>query len=80
VQGLHDIRLLGWAGDGHGLFVINGIKDATVLQHVDLQGHAQVLWKCAGEQQCDFSPSPDGRHLGILDRQLSANMMMMETF
>ena len=80
VQGLHDIRLLGWAGDGHGLFVINGIKDATVLQHVDLQGHAQVLWKCAGEQQCDFSPSPDGRHLGILDRQLSANMWMMETF
>ena len=80
VPGLRDIRLLGWAGDGHGLFVINGIKDGTVLQHVDLQGHAQVLWKCAGGQQCDFSPSPDGRHLAILDRQLSANMWMMENF
>lgn len=78
VPGLHDLRLLSWTGDGRGLFVINGVKDGTVLQHVDLQGHAQVLWKCAGSQQCDFSPSPDGRHLAILDRQLSANMWMME--
>ena len=78
VPSLHDIRLLGWAGDG--LFVINGIRDGTVLQHVDLQGHAQVLWKCSGGQQCDFSPSPDGRHLAILDRQLSANIWMMENF
>lgn len=80
VPGLHDMRLLSWDGEGRGLFVINGIKDGTVLQHVDLQGRAQVLWKCAGGQQCDFSPSPDGRHLAILDRQLSANMWMMENF
>ena len=80
VAGLRDIRLLGWVGNGHGLFVINGIKDGTVLQHVDLQGNAQVLWKCGGGQQCDFSPSPDGRHLAVLDRQLSANMWMIENF
>ncbi len=80
VLDLSGIRLLGWAGDGNGLFVINGIKDGTALQHVDLQGHAQVLWKCSGGQQCDFSPSPDGRHLAILDRQLSANMWMIENF
>jgi DNA-binding winged helix-turn-helix (wHTH) protein/Tol biopolymer transport system component len=80
VPGLHDIRLLGWTWDGRGLFVINGTNDGTELRHVDLQGHTQVLWKCSGGQQCDFTPSPDGRHLAILDRQLSANIWMMENF
>ncbi len=80
VPDLRGIRLLGWAGDANGLFVIHGVKDGTVLQHVDLKGHAQVLWKCGGGQQCDFSPSPDGRHLAIVDRQLSANMWIIENF
>jgi DNA-binding winged helix-turn-helix (wHTH) protein/WD40 repeat protein len=80
VSGLNNIRLLGWAGDGNGLFVINGIKDGTAVLHADLLGNSQVLWKCGGGQQCDVTPSPDGRHLAILDRQLSANMWMLENF
>jgi DNA-binding winged helix-turn-helix (wHTH) protein/WD40 repeat protein len=79
-ESLNRIRLFSWAADGNGLFVINGTKDGTVLMHVDLKGHTQVLWKCGGGQQCDMTPSPDGRHLAILDRQLSANMWMMENF
>jgi serine/threonine protein kinase len=80
VKGLSDMRLLGWAGDENGLFIVSGIKNGTVLQHVDVQGNPHVLWKCGGGQQCDFSPSPDGRHIAIADRRMSANFWMMEKF
>jgi len=80
LKDLTDLRLIAWTWDGNGLFIVSGIKNGTILQHVDLQGKAQVLWKCGGGQQCDFSPSPDGRHLAILDRKMSANFWMMENF
>lgn len=79
-KSLDRMRLLAWAADGKGLFVINGTKNGTELLHVDLHGNFQVLWSCGGGQQCDFAPSPDGQHLAILDRQLSSNMWMMENF
>lgn len=74
------IRLLAWAGDGNGFFLISGTRDGTALLHMDLRGVTQVLWTCGGGQQCDVTPSPDGRHLAILDRQLSANMWMIDNF
>jgi hypothetical protein len=80
IKGLSDMRLLGWAGDGNGLFLVSGVKNGTILQHADLQGNPHVLWKCGGGQQCDWSPSPDGRHLAIIDRRMSANFWMMENF
>jgi len=80
VKGLSDMRLLGWTGEGNGLFIVNGIRNGTVLQHVDLQGHPHVLWKCGTGWQCDFSPSPDGRHVAIMDRRTSSNFWMMENF
>lgn len=80
LKGLNNLRLLGWTWDGNGLFVVSGIKNGTVLQHVDLHGNAHTLWKCGGGQQCDWSPSPDGRHISIADRKMSANFWMMENF
>jgi DNA-binding winged helix-turn-helix (wHTH) protein/WD40 repeat protein len=80
VKGLQSLRLLSWAGDGKGLFMVSGIKDGTAVQHVDLNGNSQILWKCTGGRQCDYGPSPDGRQLAILDRQLSANFWLMENF
>jgi hypothetical protein len=80
VRDLGEVRLFGWAGDGNGLLVVTGIKNGTVLQHVDLHGNAHFLWKCSGGQQCDWSPSPDGRRLAVLDRKMSANFWMMENF
>jgi DNA-binding winged helix-turn-helix (wHTH) protein/Tol biopolymer transport system component len=77
---LTQMKLLGFAADQKGLLVINGVRDGTALVHVDLHGNVQTLWRCRGGQRCDFTPSPDGRHLAILDRQLSANLWMMESF
>ena len=79
VKDLRDLRLLGWTWDGNALFVLSGITDGTILQRVDLQGNIHILWKC-NRAQCDWSPSPDGRHLAIADSKVSANFWMMENF
>jgi serine/threonine protein kinase len=79
VKDLRDLRLFGWTWDRNGLFVLSGITDGTILQRVDLRGSAHILWKCS-RAQCDWSPSPDGHHLAIAERKMSANFWMMENF
>jgi Tol biopolymer transport system component len=76
---LTSLRYLQWAADGKGLFVSNVVKGRGEIMHVDLKGNAKLLWKC-NTDGCFGTPSPDGRHLAIFDRQLSANMWMMENF
>jgi hypothetical protein len=36
------------------------------------------LWTCS--RRCDGTPSPDGRHLGIYNQNVNANMWMMDNF
>ena len=83
-----------WAADGKGLFVSSLTPDGSALLHLDLKGNASVLWKQQGSAANEPAsagwiggpnaswavPSPDGRHLAINDRKLSANMWMMENF
>jgi serine/threonine protein kinase len=80
VEGLNNIRALGWSGDGKGLLVTSAFKGGAVVLHVDLKGNAKVLWKCSVGQRCFAGSSPDGRHLAIYDWKLNANMWMMENF
>jgi len=70
---------LSWAADRQGFFVTRRAPEGTELFHMDLQGNENKLWKCFG-WACFASPSPDGRHLGILDTKQSTNMWMIENF
>jgi eukaryotic-like serine/threonine-protein kinase len=70
---------LSWAANGEGFFVTRIGPEGTELFHLDLQGHENRLWRCFG-WGCFASPSPDGRHLGILDTKQSTNIWMMENF
>ena len=79
-RGLNNMRIFHWAADGKGLYVVNRTKSGAVLLHVDLQGNAHELWENHGGSWAYGTPSPDGRHLAIFDRKLSANMWMMESF
>ena len=79
VEGLNDIRSLGWAGDGMGLLVSNVTSSGGEILHVDLKGKAKLLWRSSSDR-CFALPSPDGRHLAIYDWKVSANMWMMENF
>jgi len=70
---------VGWAADQKGLFVTRRAQGGFELLHIDLKGTTQSLYTCTG-WGCFASPSPDGRHLAILDHRQSQNMWMMENF
>src|SRR5262249_14715269 len=70
---------LTWAANQEGFFVTRRAPEGTELFHLDLQGNENRLWRCFG-WGCFASPSPDGRHLGILDNKQSTNIWMMENF
>jgi len=78
-----------WAADGKGLFTPSQAEKKFVLLYVDLQGNAHVV----REQSEGFNPtmkvkfsgpwglpSPDGRHLAMLNWTRNSNVWMMEGF
>jgi len=77
---LRDRQILFWAADGKGMFVTNGVKGGTGLFHLDLEGHATLMWKNNGGYYPWGVQSPDGRHLAIQGSSITANMWMMENF
>ena len=78
VKGLRKLREIMWAADEKGFFVENWAEHGHEVVRVDLRGKVDSLWKCS--TRCSGWPSPDGRHLGIYDQTVSANMWMMENF
>jgi serine/threonine protein kinase len=78
-EGLNKMRFLKWAAGGKGLFVWNVTQDGAEVVHVDLKGNTKVLWTCHSDK-CFGVPSPDGHHLAIYEKKVSANMWMMENF
>jgi hypothetical protein len=86
VKGWDDLQSVDWTADGRALFISGTTPTGSVLLRVDMQGNAKILWERKGGSEPWFVwapwavPSPDGRHLAICDRKLSANMWMMENF
>ena len=76
---LGKIGPFGWAANGKGLIVPKITNSAGEIIYLDLQGNAKVLWKCSSDA-CFAGSSPDGRHLAVYERKVSANMWMMENF
>lgn len=68
-----------WAADQKGLFVLRRTENGNELLHMDLKGHLQSLRKCLG-WACFGFPSPDGRHLALVENSQSNNMWLMENF
>lgn len=71
---------INWAADQKGLFLTTRAPGGTELLHIDLRGNATSLRKCLGVNACLANPSPDGRHLAILDHKQATNIWMMENF
>ena len=74
-----------WSADQKGFFVTRKGQGGNELLYLDIQGRATSLRKCGGGTGgagggCEGFPSPDGRHLAIVDRDQSNNMWMMENF
>jgi serine/threonine protein kinase len=71
---------LAWSANQEGLFVTRKAQNGNELLYLDLRGNETSLRKCNGGETCFGLPSPDGRHLAIIDRNQSSNMWMMENF
>jgi len=76
---------LSWSVDQKGFFVTRTGPGGNERMYLDFQGNATSLRKCGGGTLglgggCGGLPSPDGRHLAIIDRNQSNNMWMMENF
>jgi len=78
-QPLGRLTSIKWSANGNGFFATRRAPGGTELLHIDLKGTTQSLYKCTG-WGCFAAPSPDGRHLAILDNKQSTNMWMMENF
>jgi serine/threonine protein kinase len=79
-QSVGVLTWLSWSADQKGLFVSRKGQRGDELLYLDFQGNATSLRKCVGTDTCQGLPSPDGRHLAILDKDQSNNMWMMENF
>jgi Tol biopolymer transport system component len=69
-----------WAADGKGFFTSSANPQGSALLYVDLKGDARVLWEQEGAMQTSAVPSPDGRHLAVLDWTQDSNIWMVEDF
>jgi Tol biopolymer transport system component len=78
--GFAPLRHIAWAADGKALFVSTHKQDTGELLHLDMQGKANVIWKCAGPNWCMANPSPDGRRIAIFETKRNANVFIMENF
>jgi serine/threonine protein kinase/Tol biopolymer transport system component len=85
VKGRSRLGSLHWAADGKGLLVGVGgyIISGSTLLYVDLEGRAEVLWQPTAASIWWGTwgvPSPDGRHLALLDYGSDPNVWMLENF
>ena len=76
----HDQRSLAWAPGDKGFFVGAGTSTGTALLDIDLTGNAHVLWDQPGAIWTWGIPSPDGRHLGIMNWRIDSNIWTIEGF
>lgn len=79
-QSMGKLFVFSWSSDQEGLFVTRKAPGGNELLHLDFEGNVTSLRKCLDSQACSGYPSPDGRHLAIIDRNQSSNMWMMENF
>jgi hypothetical protein len=84
-QSVRELSLLTWSADQKGFFGRKKGPGGNELLHLDFQGNVTSLRKCGGGTGgpgggCEGFPSPDGRHLAIIERNQSNNMWMMENF
>lgn len=94
VRGSTNLQSLTWAADGKAILASSETNTGWALLRVDLTGKVQVLWKDEGSRTSNqvfngmlgerlapsIVPSPDGRHLALYERSMSANMWMIENF
>jgi hypothetical protein len=62
------------------MFVSTVAPGGASLLHVSLRGEAQPVWHRPQSTHAWGFPSPDGRHLAIMDSNSESNVWMISNF
>src|SRR5262249_18528880 len=80
IQGYSDFLEFFWATDSQNMFVSTGAPGAVGLLHVSLRGEVQPIWHRPQSTHTWGFPSPDGRHLAIMDLNKESNVWLINNF
>jgi serine/threonine protein kinase/Tol biopolymer transport system component len=80
VNGYSDLLECFWAIDSQGMFVSAIAPGGASLLHVSLSGDARPIWHRPQSTHTWGFPSPDGRHLAIMDSNSESNVWMINNF
>ncbi len=80
VNGYSDLLEFYWAIDSQSMFVSTDTPGGASLLHVSLDGDAQPIWHRPQSKHTWGFPSPDGRHLAILDSNSESSVWMISNF
>ena len=80
VAGYSDLMEAHWAIDSQSMFVSTLTPTGATLLHVSLKGEAQPIWQRPQSSHTWGFPSPDGRHLAILNANSESNVWMINNF
>ena len=75
-----NLTALNWTANGKGRLTSNGVLGGAQLLYVDIKGNARILWQQHGGDWTYGRPSPDGRHLALMEWTMDGNLWMMENF
>jgi Tol biopolymer transport system component len=80
INGYSDLLEFFWANDSQRMFVSTIAPGGASLLHVSLSGDAQPIWHRPQSTHTWGFPSPDGRHLAIVDSNSESNVWMIDNF
>jgi dipeptidyl aminopeptidase/acylaminoacyl peptidase len=80
INGYSDLLEFYWAIDSQSMFVSTLAPGGAILLHVSLRGDAQPIWHRTQSTHTWGFPSPDGRHLAILNSNSESNVWMINNF
>jgi serine/threonine protein kinase/Tol biopolymer transport system component len=80
VNGYSDLLEFFWSIDSQSMFVSTVAPGGASLLHVSLNGEAQPIWHRPQSTHTWGFPSPDGRHLAIMDSNTESNVWMISNF
>jgi serine/threonine protein kinase/Tol biopolymer transport system component len=79
-NGYSDLLELFWAIDSQSMFVSTVAPGGASLLHVSLSGEAQPVWHRPESTHAWGFPSPDGRHLAIMNSSSESNVWIINNF
>jgi serine/threonine protein kinase len=80
VNGYSDLLEFFWANDSQSMFFSTFAPDGGSLLHVSLTGQAHPIWHRPQSTHAWGFPSPDGRHLAIMDSHSESYVWMISNF